>query len=187
MMSINFVIDKENIKSNILQKEYKTLTLILKKLQKVVIRNENILSYSKTQTMKLLNDLVKKMNETYNKSIVDIFENSTQEQGSQAVKNESLYGDISEFKNDISSSVSENSLSKISDTKTKNKKNKHKLQSDYLQMIKNKTNSSISKSQSVKSGIKTREQIVKTNNLSVLEINHQTIENLKEVYDGSFQ
>jgi endopeptidase La len=186
MMSINFVIDKENIKSNILQKEYKTLTLILKKLQKVVIRNENILSYSKTQTMKLLNDLVKKMNETYNKSIVDIFENSTQEQGSQAVKNESLYGDISEFKNDISSSVSENSLSKISDTKTKNKKNKHKLQSDYLQMIKNKTNSSISKSQSVKSGIKTREQIVKTNNLSVLEINHQTIENLKEVYDGSF-
>lgn len=184
-MSENLTIDQETIKTNILQKEYKILTNILKKLQKVIIRNENILSYSKTQTMKLLNDLVKKMNEIYNKSIVDIFENSSQEQKNNSVKNESLYGDISELKNEISSSISEqDNLSNKIVNKQDNNKNINKLKNENF--IKKKNNETMSKRKPIKSVIKTREQIVKTNNFSVLEINHETIISLKEVYNGEY-
>ena len=69
------IINYENIKCNILQKEYKILSLMLYNIQKVIIENESILMYSKNVCMKTLNDLLKKLNEHYNKSIIEIFSN----------------------------------------------------------------------------------------------------------------
>ena len=69
-------INNENIKCNILQKEYKKLSFILCKMQNIIIQHENILMYSKTQNMKLLNEIIKKLNEIYNKSIIEIFTNN---------------------------------------------------------------------------------------------------------------
>ena len=109
MMNIKLKMDSENIKSKILQREYKVLSLLLSKLQKVIIKNEDILLYSKNQSMKSLNDLVKKINETYNNSIMEIYSsekiNSVNEKN--MLKNDSLYGDISELKNEMSESDSE--------------------------------------------------------------------------------
>ncbi len=109
-MNIKLKMNSENIKCHILQKEYKVLTLLLSKLQKVIIKNEDILLYSKNQTMKLLNDLVKKINETYNISIIEIYssENTNIMDNKNILKNDSLYGDISEFKNDTSEKKSDN-------------------------------------------------------------------------------
>ena len=149
-MNIKLKMDSENIKCNILQKEYKVLTFLLSKLQKVIIKNENILLYSKNQTMKLLNDLVKKINETYNISIIEIYsnENSNNMNDKNMLKNDSLYGDISEFKNEISEKNSEisssdnnNSIDNDSDHDTDNCNNKLKDDSyENLNIKQNKLN-----------------------------------------------
>jgi len=61
------------LKCNILKKEYMILSNIIIQLQKVIIDNEIILNYSKNNCMKNLNDIVKKLNEIYNNSIIEIF------------------------------------------------------------------------------------------------------------------
>ena len=68
----NKILSKDEIiKCNILQKDYKILSNIITKLQRVIIENEYILIYSKNSCMKNLNELIKKMNEKYNKSIIE--------------------------------------------------------------------------------------------------------------------
>ena len=127
-------LNSENIKYNILEKEYKKMTILVSNMQKIIINNENILMYSKNQSMKLLNDLIKKLNEKYNESIIKIFSNFSQyEVNEKAIlKNDSLYGDISELKNDKSELNSDSDISnyqnnnytnyKDSDNKIINKK-----------------------------------------------------------------
>ena len=115
-MNIKPILNHENIKCDILKKEYKALSVLLSKLQKVIINNENILLFSKNQCMKLLNDLIKKLNENYNNSIIEIYShdnfNDDNNIDNQAIlKNDSLYGDISELKNEISEQNSENNSS----------------------------------------------------------------------------
>jgi endopeptidase La len=61
------------IKCNILKKEYMIISNILIKLQNVINNNEHILSYSINSCMKNLNDIIKKLNEIYNNSIIEIF------------------------------------------------------------------------------------------------------------------
>ena len=102
--------DSENIKCKILQKEYKILTLLLSKMQKVIITNEEILLYSKNHSMKLLNDLVKKINESYNNSIIEIYSNENFSNGKDEniLKNDSLYEDILELKNENFDDCSDN-------------------------------------------------------------------------------
>ena len=57
----------DNLKYNILEKEYKILSSIIYKLQYTIIENENILLFSKSQSIKSLNEMIKKMNDIYNK------------------------------------------------------------------------------------------------------------------------
>lgn len=61
------------LKCNILKKEYMIISNIIIQLQKVIIDNEIILNYSKNNCMKNLNDIIKKLNEVYNNSIIEIF------------------------------------------------------------------------------------------------------------------
>ena len=61
------------LKLKMLQKDYKILSIILFKLQNIIIYNENILFYSINQSMKLLNEIIKKFNEIYNKNIIELF------------------------------------------------------------------------------------------------------------------
>lgn len=112
-MMNNINLDLENNKLEILENEYKTLTEIFVKMQTTIIENENILLYSKPQTMKLLNELIKNMNETYNKTIMELY---SKENDKPIVNNESLYGDITE-KNNSESNTSTNSSNKNSTIK----------------------------------------------------------------------
>ena len=92
---------KEDIfKCNILQKEYKILSLILVNVQDVIIQNENILLYSKNNSMKTLNELIKKLNELYNKSIIDIISKKDINKNLNIVQNESMYSDIPDLKSE---------------------------------------------------------------------------------------
>jgi endopeptidase La len=61
------------LKCNILKKEYMIISNIIIQIQKVIIDNEIILNYSKNNCMKNLNDIIKKLNEIYNNSIIEIF------------------------------------------------------------------------------------------------------------------
>ena len=209
-MNIKLKMDSENIKCNILQKEYKVLTFLLSKLQKVIIKNENILLYSKNQTMKLLNDLVKKINETYNISIIEIYsnENSNNMNDKNMLKNDSLYGDISEFKNEISEKNSEisssdnnNSIDNDSDHDTDNCNNKLKddsyenlnIKQNKLNKIKNVKKHTIKKVKIEKKSIKNNNKINQKNqnepinlkdiSLFDMEITTNFIDDMKETYD----
>lgn len=66
------ILKPEILKCNILQKEYRILSSIMCNLENTIIQNENILLFSKNHVMKLLNELIKKMNESYNDSIINI-------------------------------------------------------------------------------------------------------------------
>ena len=56
----------------ILKKEYKTLEKLLFKLQLIMNKNEFIFSFSKTQQMKNIHNITKKLNDDYNKVIKEI-------------------------------------------------------------------------------------------------------------------
>lgn len=64
----------EILKCNILQKNYKILSNVLSGLENQIIQNELILEFSKSQYMKMLNELVKKLNETYNEIVINILQ-----------------------------------------------------------------------------------------------------------------
>lgn len=95
------------LKCNILQKEYKILSLILCKIQNVIIENENILLFSKNTVMKSLNELITKINESYNKSIIEIISEEEKNNINSIVCNESMYSEIPDIKSENKS----NSLS----------------------------------------------------------------------------
>ena len=87
------------LKCNILQKDYKILSIIISNLQNVINQNENILFFSKNQTMKILNELIKKLNEQYNISIIEILKNQN---SIEPLLNDSIYSNISDIKSDVS-------------------------------------------------------------------------------------
>jgi hypothetical protein len=93
------IIKDDIYKCNILQKEYKKISLILVNIQDIIIQNENILLYSKNQSMKSLNELIKKLNELYNKSIIDIISKDKFSKFSM-LQNESMYSDIPDIKSE---------------------------------------------------------------------------------------
>ncbi len=101
-MSSNFLNKNEIdiLKCNILEKEYKILSKILSKLQNVIIENEGILLFSKSQSMKSLNELVKKLNDIYNKTILDIIRH---ENDSQLLTNENIYSELTDVKSENNS------------------------------------------------------------------------------------
>ena len=72
-MDTNIIPQNKALKCNILKKEYVIISNIIIQLQKVIIDNEIILNYSKNNCMKNLNDIIKKLNEIYNNSIIEIF------------------------------------------------------------------------------------------------------------------
>jgi endopeptidase La len=88
--------EKDIIKCNILQKEYKILSFILCNLQNIIIENENILLFPKNQCMKSLNELIKKINELYNNSIIDIISKDNE----IIVSNDSMYSDLTDIKSE---------------------------------------------------------------------------------------
>jgi len=102
------IIKEDILKSNILQREYKILSVILIKIQKVIIDNESILLYSKNQSMKLLNELIKKLNELYNKSIIEIISKEKNSKNMKILENESMYSNIPDIKSDNKSEDNSN-------------------------------------------------------------------------------
>jgi len=72
-MDTKIIPKNKALKCNILKKEYALISNIIIQLQKVIIDNEIILNYSKNSCMKNLNDIIKKLNEIYNNSIIEIF------------------------------------------------------------------------------------------------------------------
>ena len=127
----------DNLKCNILQKEYKLLSIILTKIQNVIIQNENILLYSKNQSMKTLNELIKKLNEVYNKTIVDIISNNIDNTdninnvNNEFINDESMYSELPDIKSENKSQ--DNSISSqeyVSKTPVKKDKSKQKEQNN---------------------------------------------------------
>lgn len=105
-MSLNSL-NKELLKCNILQNEYKILSEIICKMENTIIINENVLLFSKNQSMKLLNELIKKLNETYNDSIIDIL---SVDLNLNSVQNESMYSEIQDTKSENSIGEDLNSI-----------------------------------------------------------------------------
>jgi endopeptidase La len=136
MMNIKAILNYENIKCDILKNEYKILSILLCDLQNVIIKNEIILLFSKNQCMKLLNDLIKRLNENYNKSIIEIYSNEKLNNDEQykktMLKNDSLYGDISELKNELSDKKSDNNSSNDNDDNINEKKTLEKQKFNIL-------------------------------------------------------
>ncbi len=120
------------LKCNILQKEYKTLSYILCNLQNIIIENENILLFSKSQSMKSLNGLIKKLNEIYNSSIIDIV---SYEDESNQLSNESMYSELADIKTEENKS-NDNKSDDNNDNKTDEnlytEKDKSTLSSDAV-------------------------------------------------------
>jgi endopeptidase La len=88
----------DNLKYNLLEKEYKILSSIIYKLQYTIIENENILLFSKSQSMKSLNEMIKKMNDIYNKYFLDIYHKENE--NNNILTNESLYSELMDIKSD---------------------------------------------------------------------------------------
>ena len=116
---MNNKLDKnlENIKCEILDKDYKLLSDLLIKMQTIIIKNENILMFSKSNSMKLLNNILKKLNQIYNDTIFEIYSNDNYSKISDVsiLKNDSLYGNISELKEEFSELNTDNNSSEIYD------------------------------------------------------------------------
>ena len=189
MMNIKPILNYENIKSDILKKEYKILSIMLTKLQKVIIKNENILLFSKNQCMKLLNDLIKKLNEKYNNSIIEIFSNdylniNNDTSDNTILKNESLYSNISEFKNDKSEQNSENNSLNKNNDKNINYENisafltieqkKMKIPKDIINIKKEKKKINNKKNSPI---------IKKKNTINDIEITAELIDDIRLIYD----
>jgi len=92
-------LNKELLKCNILQNDYKILSNIICKMENTIITNENILLFSKNQVMKSLNELIKKLNESYNDNIINILSKDLK---LNSVQNESIYSEIPELKSENS-------------------------------------------------------------------------------------
>jgi len=118
------IIKEDIFKCNILQKEYKKISLILVNIQDVIIQNENILLYSKNNSMKALNELIKKLNELYNKSIIDIISKDKSTKVN-ILHNESMYSDIPDIKSENKSE--DYSTQEEVDTKKINNKIKNNI------------------------------------------------------------
>lgn len=149
-MNDKIIFDSENIKFDILDYEYKLLSKLLIKMQKVIIHNENILMYSKNHTMKLLNNITKNLNENYNNCILEIYTNVDLDSNSM-LKNDSLYGDISELKQEHSAmgdneTISENNVQVCqikSIKKPKKNTNKKKLKENNKILSTEKSNNDL--------------------------------------------
>ena len=125
-MSIN--IKKKNLlKCNILQKEYKIISKILINLQGIINENENVLLFSKNQSMKSLNELIKKLNESYNSIIINLL-NKKEDLENDILNDESIYSDIPDIKSENVSNEESNDTEVIdsSDKEIKKKNNKKK-------------------------------------------------------------
>jgi endopeptidase La len=92
-------LNKELLKCNILQNDYKILSDIICQMENTIITNENILLFSKNQVMKSLNELIKKLNESYNDSIINILSKDLK---LMSVQNESMYSEIPDLKSENS-------------------------------------------------------------------------------------
>jgi len=100
------LINKESLKCDILQNDYKILSSIICRMENIIIQNENILLFSKNQVMKSLNELIKKINETYNDNIISIL---SIDANINSVKNESIYSEIPDLKSENSENKDLNS------------------------------------------------------------------------------
>jgi endopeptidase La len=182
MMSSKININDENIRSKILEKEYKKIRDILVKQQKVIIKNELILSYSKNHVMNLLNNLIKKLNEIYNQSIFAIFSNNNIISDNQILKSDSLYGDISELKYE----KSDLSSSSTTDTNNvdKNKFNNKNKKDVFYKKINDTTNTyKINNSQNfkIKKNNKKDNTIV---NKTEITISNDLLDDMKDLING---
>ena len=74
----------------LLQHKYNNIIKILFKIQNIVIQNELVLFYNKNDCMKLLNDIIQKINELYNNSIINIFSTNTYEFDNEIDSNDLL-------------------------------------------------------------------------------------------------
>jgi len=151
------LLNKELLKCNILQNDYKIISDIICKMEIVIMENENILLFSKNQVMKSLNELIKKINESYNDNIINILSTDI---NLNSVQNESIYSDIPDLKSENSEdkdlnstySLSSNESDKIdlySDIK-KNKKNTQQnnpINNTVKNTNKNRVNNQNSKSE----------------------------------------
>lgn len=130
------LLNKELLKCNILQNDYKKLSNIICRMENTIVENENILLFSKNHVMKSLNELIKKLNESYNDNIINILSN---EHNFDSVQNESMYSEIPDLKSEnsndkdlnstYSSSSNEDSeeIELYSDEKSSKKVNTNKL------------------------------------------------------------
>lgn len=105
--------NKESLKCNILQNDYKILSDIICKMENTISVNENILLFSKNNVMKSLNELIKKLNESYNDNIINILSSDVK---LNSVQNESIYSEIQDTKSENSDDLkSSSSLSSSTD------------------------------------------------------------------------
>lgn len=100
-MTSNFTnnLSIDNLKYGILEKEYKILSLMIFELQNTITQNENILFFSKSQSMKSLNEMIKKINDMYNKSFLEIFNKDSE----NILLSESIYNEINDIQSETKS------------------------------------------------------------------------------------
>jgi endopeptidase La len=148
-------INTENMANNILEKEYRKIRDILVGMQQVIIKNETILLFSKNQTMKILNELIKKLNETYNNSIIELYSNHKSKKtlpSNTILNNDSLYCNISEPKQENSEINSEYNTIKINKNNLNFMENMEQIENNEI--IKNKKNTKINlKNRNIKKNI----------------------------------
>ena len=161
MTNINFKINNQEIKFQILQKEYKKLSYMLSKIQKQIIKNENILFFEKNDMMKILNNIVKKINEKYNNSVLEIYPDNT---NNNILMNESLYTNKTEYTKKVKTN-SDNSSNNSKIKKNKGAKYKKKTQTANKNNLNDKNN-----------------LINKSDNEPII-MNIELIEDIKNIYD----
>ena len=186
-MNSKLNINSENIKFNILEREYKIIRDLLSSLQKVIIKNEFILLYSKNHTMKLLNDLVKKLNETYNKSVIEIYSNNTPNIVCEKVMftNDSLYGDISEPKQEKTELNTDSSLSSCLNDNLFycEKQNKSEVLEKKKKNVKSKNNKQMLNFKINTKDIKNDEDIIFKSAKILPEISIELLDDIKDIVD----
>lgn len=191
-MTINST-NNESLKCNILQNEYKKLSMIISNMENTIITNENILLFSKNQSMKTLNELIKKLNETYNDNIINILSTDL-----NSVQNESMYSELHDLNSSdkdlnstCSSSTNDNSneIDLYSDNKqNKKSKNEINLYSDNKQNIKSKNE--IKSEKIITSNISNKLELSSNNDYYLELIEDIKIININSdisLYDGKYK
>lgn len=165
----------DRLKSLILQKDYITLSEILYEINTTIKKNEDVLLYSKTNSLKQLNDILSKLNDTYNCELIE----------SNKISYETLYDNLSNdsYRSDnntyLSNSCSnEDSLIDLSSFN-------NELQMSNISSNKNNNNLSICKETTIedKTEIEMLENIRYLNITSIIKSNNTNFTNELLTYD----